>query len=337
MSPRVSVIIPVYNVEKYIHRCVDSVLKQTLTDIEIILVDDGSPDGSPAICDKYAVQDSRVHVIHKENGGLASARNAGIRLAVGEYIFFVDSDDWIDAETLEELVAIADAKDVDFVRYRPMYAGWPDHKDGELCDFGTESMLNEGVYNKDTIRKVIYPHLITTKQLTLGPIVAAWRSLYRRAFLEDNRLLFDDLVRYSEDSVFSARVICATNSFYYLDGAKYYHYFYNKDSITKSFKSDRWDSSKELIRCFERDFSEYPDYDFSEQLIRQKMFCVLNTINQRYAIRGLIERVEYCKMICYDPITVRAFRHTSLADVPFKLRIVLWLIRFKRYRTLARI
>ena len=207
--PKVSVVIPVYKVEPYLRRCVDSVLAQTLSDLEIILVDDGSPDHCPEICDEYALTHQNIQVIHKTNGGLASARNAGMRIAQGEYILFVDSDDWIDPEMAEELVAVAEQHRVDFVRFRPMYAGWPQYEDGTLCDFGTENGLHEGLYQKQDIVKEIYPRFFVTPQMTLGVIVAAWRSLYRRRFLEENRLCFDKEVRYSEDTIFSAKVVAA--------------------------------------------------------------------------------------------------------------------------------
>ena len=95
MKPLISIIIPVYNVEQYLHRCVDSVLNQTYKNLEIILVNDGSPDNCPFICDEYAKKDKRIIVVHKENGGLSSARNAGLEIVQGEYISFIDSDDWI--------------------------------------------------------------------------------------------------------------------------------------------------------------------------------------------------------------------------------------------------
>ena len=103
--PGISVIVPVYMVEKYIHRCVDSILAQTCTDFELILVDDGSPDNCGAICDAYAEKDKRIVVIHQKNGGLSSARNAGLRRATGSFIAFVDSDDCIHQEMLEVLIA----------------------------------------------------------------------------------------------------------------------------------------------------------------------------------------------------------------------------------------
>ena len=102
-NPKISVIVPVYNVQQYLHRCVDSILGQTFTDFELILVDDGSPDGCPAICDEYAVKDSRIHVIHQENAGLSAARNTGIDWVLAtsdsQWISFVDSDDFIEAST----------------------------------------------------------------------------------------------------------------------------------------------------------------------------------------------------------------------------------------------
>ena len=114
-KPLISVIVPVYNVEKYLGKCVDSILAQTYENLEIILVEDGTRDGCGAICDAYAAKDPRVRVIHKENGGLSSARNAGMDIARGEYFGFVDSDDWIEPETYETLLNLAEKYNADLV------------------------------------------------------------------------------------------------------------------------------------------------------------------------------------------------------------------------------
>ena len=103
-NPLISVIVPVYKVEQYLHRCVDSILAQTYTNLEIILIDDGSPDRSGAICDEYAAKDSRIRVIHQKNAGLGAARNAGLDVCSGEYIAFVDSDDTLPEDALEQLI-----------------------------------------------------------------------------------------------------------------------------------------------------------------------------------------------------------------------------------------
>lgn len=115
MRPLVSVIVPVYRVEKYLPQCVDSILEQTYTNLEVILVDDGSPDGCGAICDAYAAKDSRVKVIHKQNGGLSDARNAGMAVMTGEYVSFVDSDDMLAHHAVEVLLRIAQEKNADLV------------------------------------------------------------------------------------------------------------------------------------------------------------------------------------------------------------------------------
>ena len=114
-KPLISVIVPVYNVERYLPRCIESILKQTYTNFELILVDDGTPDRSGIICDRYAEKDSRIRVIHKENGGVSTARNAGIDAAKGEWITFVDSDDWVSVKYLELLAECLDQNDYDLI------------------------------------------------------------------------------------------------------------------------------------------------------------------------------------------------------------------------------
>ena len=114
-NPTISVIVPVYNIEKYVKECINSILAQTYTNFEVIIVDDGSIDASGRIADEFALMDERVKVIHKRNGGLTSSRNAGLMAASGEWIMHVDGDDWIDPEMMAEMIAIADRKCADFV------------------------------------------------------------------------------------------------------------------------------------------------------------------------------------------------------------------------------
>ena len=123
-SIKVSIIVPIYNVEKYLDRCMQSLLGQTLKDIEIIMVDDGSPDGCPALCDEYVRRDARVKVIHKQNAGLGYARNAGLDVATGEYVAFVDSDDYVDLEMYEKLyvTAIRTGSDVVYCGFNRYYS-----------------------------------------------------------------------------------------------------------------------------------------------------------------------------------------------------------------------
>ena len=147
---KVSIVVPIYNVEKYLEQCIDSIINQTLKDIEIILVDDGSPDNCPQICDDYAKKDSRIKVVHKKNGGLSSARNAGIEVATGDYIGFVDSDDYIELDMYEKMYSIAIENNVDFVMsdyYRVSDGG----KVIATLD------MDEGIYEKNKIKRDIFP------------------------------------------------------------------------------------------------------------------------------------------------------------------------------------
>ena len=324
---KVSVVIPVYNVEEYLRRCVDSVLAQTLSDLEIILVDDGSPDHCPEICDEYAAEYDNIQVIHKPNGGLASARNAGMKAATGQYLFFLDSDDWLDDEGLERLYLCAEEYQVDFVRYRSIRSGWPGMEPNAPCMFEPVRELRGGYYHHSDIVKEVYPRLITTPQMTMGAIVGAWGSLYNLAFLRKNDLCFYEEVKFSEDLIFSARVVRAADSFYYIDQPGIYHYFYNPSSISKSFRSGRWDSCKELISLCIRDFSADTSYDFSGQLYVLQWFCILLALGERHHLSKRSDCYRYCKQIMKDPVVRSLKMDFSKMDISWKLKIQMVFIK----------
>lgn len=334
---KISIIIPVYNVEQYLRRCVDSALKQTLSDIEVILVDDGSPDGSPAICDAYVQADVRVKVIHKCNGGLASARNAGMRIAQGEYLFFLDSDDWLEPDGMERLYETAMRYAVDFVRYRAIRTGWPGMEEHAPCRVEPVREMEEGLYDERRIRDEIYPRLMVTPQLTMGAIVGAWGSLYKRAFLGEHNLYFDEAIRFSEDLIFSAKVVRAAKSFYFIDTPGVYHYFFNPNSISKSFRAGRWDSCKQIIALCERAFSDDPDYDFGLQLQHLRWFCIMLALGERRYIDDQVKREKYCKAVIGDPVVRETTLPMSTLDVSLKQKLLLMMIRLGWSGVIARI
>ena len=327
--PDVSVIIPVYNVEQYLKRCVDSVLCQSLTNLEIILVDDGSPDRSPVICDQYLAEDERVQVIHKQNGGLASARNAGLKIATGKYIFFLDSDDWIDPDGLQLLYETAEKYQVDFVRFRAIRSNWPGLPENAPGMLGEERELPGGYYDRSKIIELVYPKLLATPKLTMGAIVGVWESLYSTEFLKQNALFFFEEVKFSEDQIFSAHVVKAANSFYYIDTACVYHYWYNPKSISRSFREGRWESCKQTIRLSEAGFGDDNCYDFSEQLNALRWFNILLALNEKKYLETSKERIKYCRSILSDPnLKMRQLSLKNL-DISAKQRILLVLIKLK--------
>lgn len=327
--PKVSVVIPVYKVEAYLNRCVDSVLAQTLKDLEIILVDDGSPDNCPQICDNFTQIDSRIQVIHKENGGLASARNAGMKIATGKWLFFLDSDDWLEPDGMERLYEVGERYQVDFVRYRAIRSGWPGMAEHAPCMVEPVRELREGYYDQQRIAEEVYPRLIVTPQLTMGAVVGAWGSLYNLEFLRKNGLTFYEEVKFSEDLVFSARVVRAAENFYFVDTPGVYHYFYNPNSISKSFRAGRWDSCKGLIHTCERDFGTDTEYDFSDQLHCLRWFCILLALGERKFLISNKEKYSYCNEILRDTVVRDTPLKTGIYDVSWKQRIYMFFVRKK--------
>lgn len=178
--PQISIIVPVYKVENYLHKCLDSILAQTFTDWECILIDDGSPDNSGKICDEYAEKDSRFRVIHQENAGVSAARNAGLNVAQGEWITFVDSDDWVERNWLEELYKIAVHNDVDVVE----------------CGYWRETL--DGIRSR---------HLPVD-----GQAGACWTKFVSRHLLQDHDICFPVGCSYAEDVFFSFCVLVAAGT-----------------------------------------------------------------------------------------------------------------------------
>lgn len=327
MLPKVSVIIPIYNVETFLTRCVESVLNQTMKELEIILVNDGSTDNSPRLCDKFKLEDSRIKVIHKKNGGLASARNAGLRVATAEYIFFLDSDDWLELNGLQHLCELADKYQVDFVRYRSIRSGWPGMPEHTPCFLEKAREMDGGLYDRERIRKEIYPRLLVTPELTFGPILGAWGALYRHSFLKRYSLEFYEDIKFSEDVLFSANVVRKADKFYYDDAAGVYHYYYNANSISKSFRAGRWDSCKRLIERAYEDFSEDRTYDFTVQLHVLSWFCILLALNERWNLTSRKERQRYCKRIMNDEVVRTCAFHRKWFSVGLKQKWLMWLIK----------
>lgn len=224
--PLISAIIPVYKVEKYIHRCIASVMNQTYNNIEIILVDDGSPDECGAICDDYAKKDSRIKVIHKENGGVSSARNLGLTLARGEYIVFVDSDDYIAKDMYEVLIndSINSGADVVFCGYTMV-----DESENVIS---TCAPKQEG--SKETIQAL--KQIIGAVDGGLYYGTGPWNKLIKKACISDIR--FDERISVSEDALFLVEVIQKCSKIY-LDPEPLYFYVqregsaYHTSGVTK--------------------------------------------------------------------------------------------------------
>lgn len=223
-SLKVSIIIPVYNVEDYLEECVESILCQGYDNVEIILVDDGSPDRCPAMCDEYAGKYDFIKVVHKENGGLSSARNAGIPIASGDYILFIDSDDFIESKALKKIMDCVNENHVDVV-FLEAQKVFPD---------GTTEPMGDGILRecvRDKTREDVFRHL---SQCPKYP-ASTCTKLIKKSLFDNNDLLFEEGLL-SEDLDWCLRLLLAAESFDCLP-IMYYNYRQNrKDSITNSIK-----------------------------------------------------------------------------------------------------
>lgn len=336
-NPLVSVVVPVYNAERYLERCVNSALSQTLKDIELILVDDGSTDGSAAMCDAYAAKDDRVIVLHERNGGPSPARNNGIAAAQGTYLYFLDSDDWLEPDGMERLVKLMETHSVDFVRHRGIRSGWPGQSGDSPCMEEPVREMTGGLYDRERIEKEILPRLLATSEITLGPIITPWGSLFRTAFLQENRFRFYEDTRLNEDILFSAHVLFHTQSFYFEETACVYHYFYNPASLTKGFKPARWENSRRVIVHAREDFKQHPQYDFEKQINFLSWHCIMQGLNEHRRLEDRRQRRAYCKAILFDPVVRSCKLHFSWLTASRKLQLYFVLIKLRLYRLISSI
>ena len=212
---KISIIVPVYKVEQYLKKCIESLINQTYNKLEILLIDDGSPDNCGAICDEYAKNDSRIIVVHKENGGLSDARNVGLEIATGEYVMFVDSDDYIEETACEQ-----------FSQY---FISFPDIIMGACATQNKGYAVNH--YHDLKTNKVFSGKQYMLDALTFGkfPIVV-WLNVYKRSFLNDFNLRFKKGILH-EDFEFTPRAFLYANAVIY-SKIRFYHYKINEYSIS---------------------------------------------------------------------------------------------------------
>lgn len=213
--PTISIIVPVYKVEKYLHCCVDSILAQTFTDWELLLIDDGSPDRSGEICDEYASKDARIKVFHKENGGVSSARNLGIDKAEGEWLCFIDSDDTIQPTYLDDFELDKEKSDI-------YMQGYVKIKKGKVIDKHSFLNCNETDF---------FAILAYSEENCI--INSPCFKLYKRSIILDNGIKFDTKTSYGEDHLFSLSYIPFANSAHYSMGTGYIYRVSEGESLTQ--------------------------------------------------------------------------------------------------------
>ena len=219
VSELISVIVPVYKVEEYLNRAVESIVNQTYRNLEIILVDDGSPDNCPVMCDAWAQKDARIRVIHKENGGVSSARNAGLKAAKGEWISFVDADDWIHPQFVEITYSQTKHSNADVIAVN--------------CFRCNDEVPFENIDCENIVFSPVEVEAIFRNRIIRNYV---WGKLYKAEIIKSRS--FDEKLVFGEDSAFNAEIFTDENHVYYSD-EKLYYYYQRQNSAVHTFKPEQ--------------------------------------------------------------------------------------------------
>lgn len=280
----ISIVIPIYNVENYVEKCLNSVIRQTYNNIEIILIDDGSKDKSKEICDSYARKDKRINVIHKENRGVSSARNTGIEAAKGNYITFIDSDDYIDEDYIEKLYGLCIKNNSDIV-----ICGVKDEDcDGNIVKQSKEIKVN--LNKKDFLKELLNQQYFFT---------VCWAKFYKRDIIGNIR--FNENMKIAEDFDFLYRLLDNVHNVYVDTTEKMYHFLMREGSATKSGFNADWQKEIELCQKIVDDVSskwtDLEKYAIKRYFnaVMSCMIMVLKSNSEKNDIKYLREKLKKYK------------------------------------------
>lgn len=244
MAPKVSIVVPVYNVEKYLDRCMNSLLNQTLQEIEIILVEDGSPDNCPQICDNYAEKDVRIIVVHKKNEGLGLARNSGIEIATGEYIAFVDSDDFMKLNAFENMYNACVKESAQMCM-----AGYYTYNTNSKTEEKITLFKKYQVFTEEQINCIAYKMVGSPPEHSSDEYygMSVWKNLYNLNFLRENEIIFHSEREYvSEDAIFHLNAVPKMEKIVALKECFYYYCNNDDTTLTSTFKDSKFQQYKKL-------------------------------------------------------------------------------------------
>lgn len=324
--PFLSIIVPVYNVKPYLAECLDSILAQTFTDYEVLLIDDGSTDGSSALCDEYAGRDSRIRCLHKENGGLVSARQAGFPQTRGTYVAFVDSDDWINPAMYERMCDCAKKTGADIVCCN--YTAVTPQKRIERQD-----ICKPGFYNRDALEAQIYPLMLYSGVFFhYGVSPSLCNKLFRRTLLEKHLFHVPLAVKLGEDSLTTCPCLLDASSAYFLSES-FYYYRSNGGSITHTMDAGRLAENRLLFDTYDKliDLNAHPCME--KQLLYFYAYQCLLTFPPVFRTMQSDDSAKKAfREECGYPPVKRAFHGVKIRDVTgLHNKIYAFCIRHKLY------
>ena len=319
----ISVIIPIYKVEEYLPKCIESIINQKYKNLEIILVDDGSPDNCPKICDEYAKKDSRIKVIHKENEGLIEARKSGVRESTGEYIAFVDGDDYISPKMYSMVADAIEEFSPDMVMTEFFWS--LEHK-----DIPCERTLFNDYYNRDEIEDEIIPSMLFSgKFYQFGIFPNCWTKIVKRELLINNIMGVDSRVRMGEDASFTYGCILDSESIAVVKEPLYYYRVIDS-SMSKAYDSSLysiWNIAYESILKK----AESSNIDLSYQL-RYYLLYMMNILVRNEANRSNSKRksktLEAIKTL-FNPTYIEEIKKIDLSLLPIHTKVLCKIIQHK--------
>lgn len=319
---KLSIIVPVYNSEKHILRCLDSVKKQIFSDFEVIIVDDGSFDKSADKIRDYCLADNRFKYFYKTNGGASTARNYGLEKAVGEYIGFVDSDDWIDEDMYLDMFEVIQNHNVDIV----------------LCDYNKiigdkivqkTHNLEEGLYVDYRLTNKFYDSVIMDMRIEFPITVTNCLMVIKRKIIFDNGIKYLN-VRYCEDLLFGSECALESNSIYYMKHKYFYNYFDNEDSVTNQYHSDKFEVFQDIYNAAIDKFQAINDERIQNQLKCIMVYFTLNWMGElKSSNLSFVEMIEKSRMILNNGNVKHAFRDISIYDIGWKQKIICSIIKWR--------
>ena len=297
MQYKVSVIIPVYNAEKYLVECFDSLVNQTIKDIQIIAVDDGSKDSSADICKEYSDKYDNFEYYYKENGGSASARNYGLDYATGEYIGFVDADDWVEPHMYEKLYNTAkENDDTDIVFCRVFEDECPGSNDYYFPDYG--------YYNKQQVLEKILPYtvpFVTEKGNYRSIRWCNWLRIHKKSIIDENNIRFFAGSRRCEDLGFTLECTMHADSFYYLNESLY-HNRPNLESKSRNYSKQMWKSIRALMMYFVEITKDYKDCDLKACIDYAVFYFCTMTIKNELKNSNSSEMMKNISQVINDQV-----------------------------------
>lgn len=304
----ISIIVPVYNAAPYLRKCLDSVVNQTLRNVEIIFIDDGSTDGSSEICKEYASKDNRIIYYKKENEGLAAARQDGIERAHGEYVGFVDSDDWLELNMYERMFSVAEENNADVVFCNCYF------NDSET----DKIYLQPGVYDRERIEKEILPRTLAGISEKGSNSVIRWSNclrIYRVDLIKANHIAFGRRFRRSQDLQLTFETTLCANKYVSINDEPLYHNRTqgNADSLSRGYTKNYWKLIRPLIDKLYEDVASYKKQDLSCYMHLCAFFFAVNGVQNEYekSAFSFFKKLKMLNEIVKDEVVQNALKYVE--------------------------